>query len=210
MMAFLRSGRMRHPELIHQDPSLRPTRDSPMAANAWKDLPERRAAALKELASKLDFVSADAVLPELQATTKHEAVRVSRGAIGRGRFDPPRPAGTGRGRGPRTGVPRHNRDRTRHRHPACQASRGAPHGGCPGRRAQGIEYNSVDEEKVHLICLLLSPLDAGTEHLLALQELSRHLANQDYWTCARPSPRYATSYIVATYDIFNVARFKRH
>ena len=182
MMAFLRSGRMRHPELIHQDPSLRPTRDSPMAANAWKDLPERRAAALKELASKLDFVSADAVLPELQATTKHEAVRdfverlAAAGSIPLGLQEPvvaavlerESLATTGIGQG--IAIP-HARHPAVHRMAAALAV--AP---------QGIEYNSVDEEKVHLICLLLSPLDAGTEHLLALQELSRHLANQDYWT----------------------------
>ena len=186
MMAFLRSDRMRHPEAIHQDPALRSTRDSLLAAKAWKDLPERRAAALNELASKLNCVAADAVLPELPATTKQEAVRIlverlaASGTIPAGLQEPvvaavlerESLATTGIGQG--IAIPHA-------RHPAVRRMAAAL-----AVAPQGIEFNSVDEEKVHLICLLLSPLDAGTEHLLALQELSRHLANQDYWTWRSP------------------------
>lgn len=44
----------------------------------------------------------------------------------------------------------------------------------------GIDFDSVDGENVHWICLVLSPADRPADHLLALQAVSRHMANTDY------------------------------
>lgn len=41
------------------------------------------------------------------------------------------------------------------------------------RLAEPIDYKSIDGQKVDLVFLLLSPLDAGAEHLKALAAISR-------------------------------------
>ena len=45
--------------------------------------------------------------------------------------------------------------------------------GLVARLAQPIDYKAIDGEKVDLIFLLLSPPDAGAEHLKALASISR-------------------------------------
>ncbi|MEQ7874053.1 PTS sugar transporter subunit IIA [Sphingomonas sp. ASV193] len=45
--------------------------------------------------------------------------------------------------------------------------------GLVARLAQPIDYKAIDGEKVDLVFLLLSPRDAGAEHLKALASISR-------------------------------------
>lgn len=47
--------------------------------------------------------------------------------------------------------------------------------GAFARLAQPVEYQAVDELPVDLVFLLLSPVDAGAEHLKALARVSRSL-----------------------------------
>ena len=50
----------------------------------------------------------------------------------------------------------------------------------------GVEFDSLDGERVHLICLLISPSERPADHLLALQAISRQLANRDYSSWRSP------------------------
>ena len=43
-----------------------------------------------------------------------------------------------------------------------------------------VEYESVDDEPVDLVCLLLAPEESGTDHLRALAKMSQLLRNADY------------------------------
>lgn len=47
--------------------------------------------------------------------------------------------------------------------------------GAFARLAQPVEYQAVDDLPVDLVFLLLSPIDAGAEHLKALARVSRRL-----------------------------------
>ncbi|WP_439534367.1 PTS sugar transporter subunit IIA [Polymorphobacter sp.] len=47
------------------------------------------------------------------------------------------------------------------------------------RLAQPIDYGALDGEPVDLLVLLLSPEDAGADHLKALARISRTLRNRD-------------------------------
>ena len=67
-----------------------------------------------------------------------------------------------------------------------------PHGKLPGldrlyglfaRLEQPIEFDSIDEQPVDLICLLLAPETAGADHLKALARVSRLL--RDSATCEK-------------------------
>jgi len=42
----------------------------------------------------------------------------------------------------------------------------------------GIEFNSLDDQPVHTIFLLVSPIDRPGDHLRALERISRHLRTQ--------------------------------
>lgn len=48
------------------------------------------------------------------------------------------------------------------------------------RLAQPIDFNAIDEMPVDLVFLLLSPPDAGVEHLKALARVSRRLRNRAF------------------------------
>lgn len=67
-----------------------------------------------------------------------------------------------------------------------------PHGKLPGldrlcgvfaRLEQSIDFDSVDEQPVDLIFLLLAPETAGADHLKALARVSRQL--RDHETCEK-------------------------
>lgn len=67
-----------------------------------------------------------------------------------------------------------------------------PHGKLPGldrlyglfaRLEKPIEFDSIDEQPVDLICLLLAPETAGADHLKALARVSRLL--RDSATCEK-------------------------
>jgi mannitol/fructose-specific phosphotransferase system IIA component (Ntr-type) len=47
--------------------------------------------------------------------------------------------------------------------------------GAMGYIAKGIDFNSIDEQPVHLVILLISPVNANREHLLALETVARQL-----------------------------------
>ncbi|MGD9125789.1 MAG: PTS sugar transporter subunit IIA [Planctomycetia bacterium] len=46
--------------------------------------------------------------------------------------------------------------------------------------ADGVDFNSLDGEKVHLLFLLVSPPDRPGEHLRALENISRQLKNDTF------------------------------
>lgn len=67
-----------------------------------------------------------------------------------------------------------------------------PHGKLPGldrlygvfaRLSQPIDFESIDEQPVDLVFLLLAPEDAGADHLKALAKVSRLLRNKG--TCSK-------------------------
>ena len=44
-----------------------------------------------------------------------------------------------------------------------------------GWSRQGIDFDSLDGQKVHLLVLLVSPLDRAGDHLRALENISQQL-----------------------------------
>ena len=52
--------------------------------------------------------------------------------------------------------------------------------GTVGVCATGIDFNSLDGEKVHLFFLLVSPPDRPGDHLRALENISRQLRNDTF------------------------------
>ena len=49
-------------------------------------------------------------------------------------------------------------------------------------RPPTVDFESLDGEPVHLIFLLVSPPNGPTDHLRALEAISRHVAGQEYQT----------------------------
>src|SRR5690606_3135027 len=49
--------------------------------------------------------------------------------------------------------------------------------GTVGVCSEGVDFNSLDGEKVHLLFLLVSPPDRPGDHLRALENISRRLRN---------------------------------
>jgi len=52
--------------------------------------------------------------------------------------------------------------------------------GTVGVSAVGVDFNSLDGEKVHLFFLLISPPDRPGDHLRALENISRQLRNDTF------------------------------
>jgi PTS system fructose-specific IIA component/PTS system nitrogen regulatory IIA component len=52
--------------------------------------------------------------------------------------------------------------------------------GTVGVTAEGIDFNSLDGEKVHVLFLLVSPPDRPGDHLRALENISRQLRNDTF------------------------------
>jgi len=64
-----------------------------------------------------------------------------------------------------------------------------PHGKCDdvdglvaafGRSEKGIDFESIDNQPVHLLFLLVAPSDSAGPHLMALARISRLLKNRDF------------------------------
>jgi len=64
-----------------------------------------------------------------------------------------------------------------------------PHGKCSGSKKlvmaigispEGIEFESVDGKKVHIIVLLASPIDRTGPHIQALARISRLMLDEDF------------------------------
>ena len=51
----------------------------------------------------------------------------------------------------------------------------------------GVEFASLDGENVHILFLLISPPDRPGDHLRGLENISRHLRNQDFCSFLRQS-----------------------
>jgi PTS system nitrogen regulatory IIA component len=45
---------------------------------------------------------------------------------------------------------------------------------------EGVEFSSLDGENVHILFLLVSPPDRPGDHLRALENISRHLRNDNF------------------------------
>ena len=82
-----------------------------------------------------------------------------------------------------------------------------PHGKLPGlerlygvfaRLEQAIDFDSVDEQPVDLIFLLLAPETAGADHLKALARVSRQLRDQEICEKLRGSDTAEALYALLT------------
>lgn len=52
---------------------------------------------------------------------------------------------------------------------------------------EGVEFQSLDGEDVHILFLLISPPDRPGDHLRGLEGISRHLKNDDFCNFLRQS-----------------------
>lgn len=125
------------------------------------------------------LISCDRIVPDLQSDTKREAIRELVQALVAAGGIPARQSGgvlrsllkreelgsTGIGKG--MGVPHA-------RHGSVKRPLAAF-----GRSAEGIEFDSIDGQKVHLLFLLVSPPDAGDEHVKALTRISMLVKDED-------------------------------
>jgi len=84
-----------------------------------------------------------------------------------------------------------------------------PHAKLPGlasvtgifaRLAQPIEFDAVDEMPVDLVFALLSPADAGADHLKALARVSRRLRDRSFLDKLRGAGSRDALYILFTDD----------
>lgn len=127
-----------------------------------------------------EFISKDAIRTNLQATDKESVIREMTSSlqtahsIGDEQFESVVEAilkreelgSTGIGRG--VAVP-HTK------HPTVDKLCGAV-----GVSEEGVEFDSLDGEKVHLLFLLVSPPDRPGDHLRALENISRQLRNDTF------------------------------
>ncbi len=127
-----------------------------------------------------DFMSTEAIIPEIAADEKEGVIREMVEALhGAGRIDAENLdsiiaaimkreelGSTGIGRG--VAVP-HTK------HPSVGQLVGAV-----GVSRDGIDFNSLDGEKVNLVFLLVSPPDRPGDHLRALENISRQLSDDTF------------------------------
>jgi PTS system fructose-specific IIA component/PTS system nitrogen regulatory IIA component len=130
------------------------------------------------LAEEFDFLTLDAVMPELQVSSKEEAIRTMVADLVRSKAIPAveqesvaaailrreglAPTGIGHG----IAIP-HTKHAAVTRMVVAVA-----------HSPQGVDFDSWDGEAVHLIFLLVSPPGQTREHLLALEAISRRLAQR--------------------------------
>ncbi len=134
-----------------------------------------------------DFVVADAILPELAASTKESAIKAMVASLkdaGGIRAEDEEGiiaaimkreelGSTGIGNG--VAVPH-----TKHPSVTKLIATVALAGG-------GVDFSSLDGEPVHILFLLVSPPDKPGDHLRALESISRHLRNQNFCKFLRQS-----------------------
>ncbi len=128
----------------------------------------------------MDFVKPAAIRPQLQAKDKEGVIRELVGAlveageidekdqedIVQGVLKREELGSTGIGRG--VAVPHAKHERIDK--PV----------GTIGISQEGIDFNSLDGEKVHLLFLLVSPMKNPTDHLRALENISRQLREDTF------------------------------
>jgi len=68
------------------------------------------------------------------------------------------------------------------------------------RLAQPIEFDAVDDLPVDLVFMLVSPVDAGAEHLKALARVSRRLRDRTFLTKLRGAGSPDALYALFTAD----------
>jgi PTS system fructose-specific IIA component/PTS system nitrogen regulatory IIA component len=127
-----------------------------------------------------DFICVEAIRPRVEAVDKEGVIRemaaalMEAGGIANGEFESIIKAiikreelgSTGIGRG--IAVP-HTK------HPSVQQLIGTV-----GVSPDGVDFNSLDGERVHLLFLLISPPDRPGDHLRALENISRQLRNDSF------------------------------
>jgi len=133
-------------------------------------------------ASRFDFVVPEAVLPDLNAGTKHDAIQQLVAALVRAGAVPAAQEAeilaavlhreelgtTAIGRG--VAVPHA-------RHPAIPRVVASI-----GYSPAGVDFDSLDRKPVHLVVLVLSPLDAAAQNLRALQQVVTELKAEEGWS----------------------------
>lgn len=134
-----------------------------------------------------EFVAADAVIPDLEPTTKEGAIRAMVASLTKaGCIKPQDEEGivaailkreelgsTGIGNG--VAVP-HTKHQSVDKLIATVAL-----------SRQGVDFSSLDGEPVYIIFLLVSPPSRPGDHLRALESISRHLRNQIFCKFLRQS-----------------------
>jgi nitrogen PTS system EIIA component len=130
---------------------------------------------LARFAEEFDFVVREAIVPDLQATTKAAAIREMVGALVKAGAIPA---------ASQEGIVAAILKREQLGSTAVGNGVAIPHAkheavsrvvGDIGWSRQGIDFVSLDGKKVHLIVLLVSPLDRAGDHLRALENISRQL-----------------------------------
>jgi mannitol/fructose-specific phosphotransferase system IIA component (Ntr-type) len=130
--------------------------------------------------SGFEFIVPGASRPHLKARTKEEAVRAivaglaSAGAIPDSQREPIARAVLVREELATTGVG-HGIAIPHAKHPAVPRPIAAL-----GYSADGVDFQSLDGQPVHLIVLLVSPQGQSRAHLLALEAVSRRLTQRGY------------------------------
>ena len=128
----------------------------------------------------VDFVNRNAIRTNVEADTKEDVIRamasslLEAGKIAQDQYDGIVEAilkreelgSTGIGRG--VAVP-HTK------HPSVDRLVGAV-----AVSPEGVDFNSLDGEKVHLLFLLISPPDRPGDHLRALENISRQLRDDQF------------------------------
>lgn len=127
-----------------------------------------------------DFVVSDAIVPDLQAQSRDEAIEemidalIESGAIAKGLrseviklvLDREKHGSTGFGKG--VAVPHVKHDKIK-KVTACVAVSHA-----------GVDFNALDREPVYCLFLLASPKDKPDEHLQAMENLFNNLQNEKF------------------------------
>ena len=135
---------------------------------------------LSTLARQFPFVIPEALIPDLVAETKEQAIRAMVGSLAEAGAIPDGQqehvvsailrreelASTGIGRG--VAIPHTKHDAVNRLVATAAHSR------------KGIDFESLDGEPVHLIFLLVSPSNSPGDHLRALEAISCHIGDQEY------------------------------
>jgi len=154
-----------------------------------------------------DFVVNDAIVPELQAATRDDAVAelvdalIASGSVAQGLrdelvksvLDREKHGSTGFGKG--VAVPHVKHDKIEKVTAAVAVSHG------------GVDFNALDREPVYCLFLLASPKDKPDEHLQAMENLFNHLQNDMFRKFLRQArTREAVVDVLAEADAGQLAR----
>lgn len=134
-----------------------------------------------------DFVVSDAILPDLQVSSKEQAIRAMVGSLknaGRIRAEDEESivaavmkreelGSTGIGNG--VAVPHTKHPSVDHLIATVALSK------------EGVDFASLDGEAVYIMFLLVSPPDRPGDHLRGLENISRHLRNQNFCSFLKQS-----------------------